>query len=154
MIYRSIHNLVEDQLIVSITPEASVHQAAVLMTRHRIGALPVMRGTDLIGIFTERDLVSRVVAPRLDLDHTLMAQVMTETPQTIAPDKPLYEALNLMYDHGFRHLPVMNDEQLVAMLSLRDIPTEYRLMREKWIEAHQPLNTGLTHEINRKTPNQ
>ncbi len=101
-----------------------------------------MRGTELIGIFTERDLVSRVVAPRLDPDRTPVAQVMTATPETIAPDQTLCDALNLMYEHGFRHLPVMNGEQLIAMLSLRDIPTEYRLMREKWIEAHQSLDTA------------
>jgi len=142
MIYRSIRELVEDQLIISLTPEASVHQAAVLMTQHRIGALPVIRGTDLIGIFTERDLVSRVVVPRLDPDCTPVAEVMTATPETIAPDKPLYEALNRMDDQGFRHLPVMNGGHLIAMLSLRDIPAEYRLLREKWIEAHQPLTTA------------
>jgi CBS domain-containing protein len=142
MIYRSIRDLVEDQLVVSITPEVSVHQAAVLMTQHRIGALPVMQGTDLIGIFTERDLVSRVVAPRLDPDRIPVADVMTATPETIAPDQPLYEALNRMHDHGCRHLPVMDGEHLVGMLSLRDIPAEYRLLREKWIEAHQPVDTA------------
>jgi hypothetical protein len=47
-----------------------------------------------------------------------------------------------MHAHGFRHLPVVDGEQLIAILSVRDIPTEYRLMREKWIEAHQPLETA------------
>jgi len=46
-----------------------------------------------------------------------------------------------MDDHGFRHLPVMDGEHLVGMLSLRDIPAEYRLLREKWLEAHQPVGT-------------
>ena len=140
MIYRSIREMVEDQTVLSITPETSVHQAAVLMMTHRIGALPVMRGTELIGIFTERDLVSRVVAPRLNPDHTPVAQVMTVEPKTIVADKTLCDALDLMYAHGFRHLPVVDGEQLIAMLSLRNIPTEYRLMREKWIEARQPLH--------------
>jgi len=142
MIYRSIREMVEDQTVLSITPDTSVHQATVLMAEHRIGALPVMRGTELIGIFTERDLVSRVVAPRLDPDRTPVAQVMTEKPKTIVADKTLCDALNLMHAHGFRHLPVVDGEQLIAMLSVRDIPTEYRLMREKWIEAHQPLETA------------
>jgi len=142
MIYRSIREMVENRIVFSITPDASVHQAAVLMTTHRIGALPVMRGNELIGIFTERDLVSRVVVPRLDPDHTPVAQVMTEKPKTITADKPLCDALDLMYDQGFRHLPVVGGEGLIAMLSTRDIPTDYRLMREKWIEAHQPLETA------------
>jgi CBS domain-containing protein len=139
MIYRSIHEMIEDQTIFSITPDASVHQAALLMATHRIGALPVMQGTELIGIFTERDLVSRVVVPRLDLDRTPVAQVMTEQPKTITADKALCDALDLMYTHGFRHVPIVDGERLIAMLSLRDIPTEYHFLREKWIEAHQPL---------------
>ena len=137
MIYNTIRDMVEDQTVLSITPEASVHQAAVLMTTHHIGALPVMRGTELIGVFSERDLISRVVVPRLDPDHTPVMQVMTEKPKTIAPHKTLCDALNLMHAHGFRHLPVVDGERLIAMLSMRDIPTEYRLMREKWIEARQ-----------------
>lgn len=143
MIYRSIREMIENQTVVSISPDASVHQAAVLMTTHRIGALPVMRGTELIGIFTERDLVSRVVAPRLDPDRTLVMQAMTEKPETITADKSLCDALDLMHTHGFRHLPVMDGEQLIALLSMRNIPTDYRLMREKWIEARQPLETSL-----------
>jgi CBS domain-containing protein len=83
-----------------------------------------------------------VVAPRLDPDRIPVADVMTATPETIAPDQPLYEALNRMHDYGCRHLPVMDGEHLVGMLSLRDIPAEYRLLREKWIEAHQPMDTA------------
>lgn len=133
----SIREMIKEQTILSITPEASVHQAAVLMTTHQIGALPVMRGNELIGIFTERDLVSRVVASRLDPDCTPVTQVMTGKPKTITSDKTPCDALNLMHDHGFRHLPVMDGEQLIAVLSMRDIPTKYRFMREKWIEMRQ-----------------
>ncbi len=137
MNYRSIREMVEDQTVLSISPEASVHQAALLMTTHHIGALPVMRGTELIGVLTERDLVSRVVVPRIDPDRTPVAQVMTEKPKTIAPGNTLCDALDLMYAHGFRHLPVVEGEQLIAMLSMRDIPTKYRAMREKFIEMRQ-----------------
>ena len=133
----SIREMVESQSVLSITPEASVHQAAVLMATHRIGALPVLRGTELIGIVTERDLVSRVVVPRLDPDRTTVAQVMTEKPKTITSDKAPCDALDLMHAHGFRHLPVLDGEQLIAVLSMRDIPTKYRFMRERWIEMSQ-----------------
>jgi CBS domain-containing protein len=141
-VYRSIREMVENQTIFSITPNASVHQAAVLMTTHRVGALPVMQGTELIGIFTERDLVSRVVAPRLDPDGTPVMQVMTAKPKTITADKSLCDALNLMHTHGFRHLPVVDGARLMAMLSFRDIPTDYQVMWEKWTEARQPLETA------------
>ena len=133
----AIREMIENQTVISIHPETSVHQAALLMTAHHIGALPIIRGTELIGIFTERDLVSRVVVPRLDPDLTPVKQVMTENPQTITSDKTPCDALNLMYDHGFRHLPVVDEKQIMAVLSMRDIPTKYRFMREKWIEMRQ-----------------
>ncbi len=133
----TIRTMIEDQTVLSITPEASVHQAAVLMTTHRIGALAVTQGTELIGIITERDLVSRVAVPRLDVDRTPVMQVMTKNPKTITSDKTPCDALNLMHDHGFRHLPVVDGEQLIAVLSMRDIPTKYRFMREKWLEMRQ-----------------
>lgn len=133
----SIREIVENQTVLSITPETSVHQAAILMTTHHIGALPVLQETQLIGIVTERDLVSRVVVPQLDPVHTPVTQVMTENPQTITSDKTPCDALNLMYDHGFRHLPVMEGDQLIAVLSMRDIPTKYRFLREQWIEMRQ-----------------
>jgi len=133
----SIRETVENQTVFGIAPEASVHEAAVLMTTHRVGALTVTQGTDLIGIFTERDLVSRVVAPRLDPELTPVMRAMTEKPITIASDRTPCDALDLMHAHGFRHLPVVDGEQLIAMLSMRDIPTKYRFMREKWIEMRQ-----------------
>ena len=133
----TIREMIENQTVLSLTPEASVHQAAVLMTTHRIGALPDIRGTELIGIFTERDLVSRVFVPRLDPDRTPVTEVMTENPLTITSEKTPCDALNLMYAHGFRHLPVVDGEQVLAVLSMRDIPTKYRFLREKWIEMRQ-----------------
>ena len=141
-VYRSIREMVENQTVFSITPDASVHQAAVLMTTHRIGALPVIQGTELIGIFTERDLVSRVVEPGLNPDSTPVVQVMTEQPKTISADKSLCDALKLMHTHGFRHLPIVDGGRLMGMLSFRDIPTDYQVMWEKWTEARQPLETA------------
>ncbi len=133
----SIREMVTNQTVFSINPELSVYEAAALMTTHRVGALPVMRGADLIGIFTERDLVSRVVVSRLDPERTPVMRVMTENPITITADRTPCDALNLMHEHGFRHLPVVDGNRLVAVLSLRDIPTKYRFMREKWIEMRQ-----------------
>jgi CBS domain-containing protein len=133
----TIRQMVSNQTVLSIAPEASVHDAAVLMTNHRIGALPVIRGTELIGILTERDLVSRVVVPRCDPEKTPVTRVMTENPITITADRTPCDALNLMHERGFRHLPVVDGDRLVAVLSMRDIPTKYRFMRENWIEMRQ-----------------
>jgi CBS domain-containing protein len=133
----SIREIVENQTLLSITPEASVHQASVLMATHRIGALPVLRGTELIGIVTERDLVSRVLAPRLDPERTPVTQVMTEKPITIGSDQAPCDALDLMNAHGFRHLLVVEGEQLIGVLSMRDIPVRFMFLREKWLEMSQ-----------------
>lgn len=135
----SIREMVGQQKVLSVVPETSVYEAATLMAKNRIGALPVMRETKLIGIFTERDLVSRVVVPHCDPERTSVDQVMTQNPITITADRTPCDALNLIAEHGFRHLPVMDGECLLAVLSLRDIPTKYRFMREKWLEMRQPV---------------
>jgi CBS domain-containing protein len=135
MPYRSISALIEGKAAATIAPEASVRQAAVIMTDRRIGALPVIRQGKLLGIFTERDMVSRVVASGLDVDKTPVETVMTSQPETIDLNRPLYLALDIMHERGFRHLPVVDDERVVGMLSMRDVPAEYRVMRNNWVSA-------------------
>jgi len=136
-----LRKLCKDQTILSIVPEASVHQAAALMTMHRVGALPVVRDDKLVGIFTERDLVNRVITPRLDPDQTPVVRVMTENPKTITFDQSVCDALRLMQIHGFRHLPIIDDQRIVGIISLRDIPLEYHILKDRWDEAQRGYKT-------------
>jgi CBS domain-containing protein len=89
---RSIHELIEAKSPISLPPGTSVRDAARVMADQRIGAVLVVEANQLVGIFTERDLVNRVVARGLNPEVTLLIHVMTTAPVTVAPDQGLAEA--------------------------------------------------------------
>jgi len=91
------------------------------MVERNIGAVPVVHNGRLVGIFSERDLMRRVVADGRDPRSTCLAEVMTEDPLTINMNEELEGCMALMRRHGFRHLPVCHEGQLVGIVSLRDI---------------------------------
>ena len=108
---------------VTITPDSSVLEAAKKMASLGIGALPVVDEEGrLIGIFTERDLLQRVVAVERDARATRVADVMTPNPVTVKPEDPVDQARRLMAKIKARHLPVVDDTgRLVGIVSIRDI---------------------------------
>jgi CBS domain-containing protein len=91
------------------------------MVEHDIGAVPVVHNGRLVGIFSERDLMRRVVAEGCDPRSTCLAEVMTDDPLTVNMNEELESCLTLMRRHNFRHLPVCHQGQLVGIISLRDI---------------------------------
>jgi len=91
------------------------------MVERNIGAVPVLHNSKVVGIFSERDLMRRVVAEGRDPRSTCMAEVMTDDPLTINMNEDLDTCMALMRRHNFRHLPVCHEGQLVGMVSLRDI---------------------------------
>jgi CBS domain-containing protein len=105
--------------ILRAAPETLVSKAAKMMAAKNVGAVMVVEGDRLVGIFTERDVVFRVVAPGLDAGATRLADVMTHAPRTIGPDQPFGHALVVMQEHGFRHLPVVQDGKPVGIVSSR-----------------------------------
>jgi CBS domain-containing protein len=115
-----ISEILRRRALVTADPEMSVREAAELMTRERIGALPVVKQGRLIGIFSERDALVRVLACGLDPDQTLLAAVMTADPITIDARRPFKHALQMMVDGGFRHVPVVEDGKVVGVVSARD----------------------------------
>ncbi len=117
---RPIREIVAQRKLVSAPPELTVREAAGVMARERVGALPVLEGGRLIGIFTERDALFRVLARGLDPESTRLAQVMTPDPVTVAAERPLNHALHLMYDGAFRHVPVVDAGRVVGVVSARD----------------------------------
>jgi CBS domain-containing protein len=90
------------------------------MKRRNIGSLLVVDGTRLIGIFTERDALFRVLAAGRDPSATTLADVMTRQPQTIHPDEPFVRALRIMHEGKFRHLPVVEFDRPLGLVSVRD----------------------------------
>lgn len=117
---RSIRSIVAGQTPITAPRTATVAEAAATMKRHRVGALLVVDGTRLIGIFTERDALFRVLAEGRDARTTPLADVMTPQPQTVQPDEPFLKALRIMHLGRFRHLPVVEFERPLGMVSARD----------------------------------
>ena len=116
-----ISDLLRNQVMVSAEIHQTVLEIASLMVQHNIGAVPVLQNGQLVGIFSERDLMSRVVVAGKDPASTTVSQVMTSDPLTIAPNDSLETCLTLMKRHGFRHLPVCTGRELKGLISLRDI---------------------------------
>jgi CBS domain-containing protein len=116
-----ISDLLKNQVVVSAEPHQTVLEVARLMVDHNIGAVPVIQHGRLLGIFSERDLMNRVVVGGKDPACTLVKQVMTEDPMTVQPGDSLETCMTLMRRHSFRHLPVCLDRELSGFISLRDI---------------------------------
>jgi CBS domain-containing protein len=120
MSLRSLRSIVANQPPATAEKTVTVLDAALLMKREGKGALLVVDGTRLIGIFTERDALFRVIAAGRDPVTTRLADVMTPQPQTMHPDEPFVKALRLMHRHGFRHLPVVEHGRPLGVVSARD----------------------------------
>jgi len=118
MTNRALGEIVKRQRPVTLPISASVQQACQLMRERRIGAILVTGGGGaLVGIFTGRDAVGRVAAEALDPKTTLLGVVMTGQPDTLAPAAKAIDALRLMRDGGFRHLPVVDGKKIVGIIS-------------------------------------
>ncbi len=105
----------------SIGPSASVVEAARLMRNEHIGSLPITDGDTLVGMITDRDITTRVVAEAADLATTTVGDVYSQDLISVEPDKDLAEALGLMARHQVRRLPVVQDGRLVGIVAQADI---------------------------------
>jgi len=120
MSLRSLRSIVASQPPAIAEKTTTVLEAAVIMKRQGKGALLVVEGSRLIGIFTERDALFRVIAAGRDPATTKLADVMTPQPQTMHPDEPFVKALRVMHKRGFRHLPVVEHGRPLGVVSARD----------------------------------
>ena len=114
-----IKSVIEPRKLVVAAPQTSVAEAARLMKEGKVGAVLVVEKEQLVGIFTERDAICRVMAAGLDPDSTALSEVMTREPKTVAPDETFGYALLLMYENGFRHAPVVDHGRPVGVVSAR-----------------------------------
>ncbi|MGQ0664553.1 MAG: CBS domain-containing protein [Pseudomonadota bacterium] len=121
MEHRIVPDVVHGQDLTTVAASATAREAAQLMATRHIGAVLVVEGGALHGIFTERDLAIKVVAAGLDPDRVSLSQVMTRNPQTIGPSETVHGALDLMTRGGYRHLPVVDKGGLVGLVSIRDL---------------------------------
>lgn len=108
--------------VFSIGPRASVLDAALLMNEHRIGGLVVLQGNKVVGIITERDVLRRVVAKRVDPADVAVKDVMTTDVYVCGKDASIEDARNIFKNQRIRHLPVVDDHsRLEGMVSIGDI---------------------------------
>jgi CBS domain-containing protein len=104
----------------TVDPETTLAEATTVMGEQRVGSALVMDDTRLAGILTERDIV-RAMSTAHDAPARPVIEWMTKKPTTTSPDTPVREALRMMVDGGFRHLPILDGETVVGVLSMRDI---------------------------------
>ena len=120
MLSEPIRNVMERKRLVLAAPDTTVAAAAKLMAASKVGAVMVVEGKRLVGIFTERDALFRVVAGQRDVETTRLAEVMTPAPLTVSPQESFGYALILMHENGFRHVPVVENGEPVGMVSARN----------------------------------
>ncbi len=123
MARQRISDIVHEQTMISVLRTGSVRAATKLMSDHEIGAVLVMDEGRLVSIFTERDLAFRVVAKGLDPDATAVGEVSTVHPDTLTPQSTPREALKLMRNGHYRHLPIVQGDRVVGIVSIRDLHT-------------------------------
>jgi CBS domain-containing protein len=124
MRHLAVREIMSDGAICQAPPETSVRAACRLMVEHQCGSVVVTERGRLLGIFTQGDLVRRVLAPGHDPNLALLGEVMTKEPDTIRPRDSVDEAIRRMDEYGYRHLPVVEADALVGMVALRDCSIE------------------------------
>ena len=115
----TIRDVMSTELI-SVSPDATVAEAATVMGTGKVGAALILDGGRLAGIFTERDIL-RALASDFDAAAHLVSHWMSPDPVTLSPTADAKEALDQMLDRGFRHVPVVDDGRAVGIVSLRDV---------------------------------
>ncbi|AOA58630.1 CBS domain-containing protein [Acinetobacter larvae] len=107
--------------IVTIHPEATVLEAIAMMAQKGIGALVVLDAQHVVGILSERDYTRKIALHHRSSDHTTVAEIMTSKVITVNPQQSVEECLSLMTDKHLRHLPVVENDQLVGLISIGDL---------------------------------
>ncbi len=107
--------------IVSVSPEATVYEALELMAERHIGALLVMEGPQLVGVLSERDYARKVALNNRNSRETKVREIMTERVICIGPERTIDECMALMSERHIRHLPVLDGDTLIGLLSMRDL---------------------------------
>lgn len=140
MFDQPIKNLMEQKKFLTAPPETTVSQAAKLMAKKNVGAVLVVKNECLVGIFSERDAVFRVIAQGRDTKTTPLSEVMTSDPKTLGPGKSYGHALLLMQENGFRHIPVVENGRPIGIISSRnamDPELEEFVFEERRREHHR-----------------
>ena len=146
MAERTVSHSMSHRNVVSLGPAATVHEAACVMTRANVGSVLIIdpAAGALLGILTERDLMTRVLAKALDPTATTTAQVMTRNPHCVDPHTPVSDAVAIMLERGFRHLPVVKASgRILGVFSVRDALPRELTTASSLVEFHDSVNDAL-----------
>jgi len=145
MTERTVLQSISQSHVVTVSPEASIFEAARIMTQARCGSILIVDAEGaMAGIFTERDLLNKVVAQALDPKLTRVSEVMTRNPVSVSPETCVSDAVLLMRKHGFRHLPLVSPTaKLIGVFSMRDASPRELVDAEDLAEHLEQLNDVL-----------
>lgn len=142
---RTVFQSMAQRHVVSLVPTASVYTAACVMTRANCGSVLIIDiSGSLLGIVTERDLMTRLLAKALDPTKTTVTDIMTRSPMCVVPETKVADAVLIMIERGFRHLPVVTEaNKIMGVFSIRDaLPREVQAA-ESLAEFNEQVNDAL-----------
>jgi CBS domain-containing protein len=116
-----VKDLIKNRQTYTVQHDQTVLDVAKFLVEHNIGAVPVLHDKKLVGIFSERDIMKRVVAEARDPRTTKISDIMTKGPVTVTPETTVEQCMILMRDNNCRHLPICHDNSLWGLISLRDV---------------------------------
>lgn len=145
MTERTVFQSITQRHVVSLGPQASVWDAACAMTRAHCGSVLIVDTTgNLLGIVTERDLMTRVLAKALDPQKTMLSDIMTRNPFCVPPEMPVPDAVLIMIERGFRHLPIVGpNAKILGVFSVRDAMPREIGNALSLAEFHEQVNDAL-----------
>lgn len=136
---RPVRDIIQRDEPLRAGPDETVHGAAIAMAEHCVSSVLVCEGERLLGIFTERDLLTRVVAADRDPKKTKLSEVMTPDPDTIDASDKVIEVIRRMDEFRYRHLPVMDNGRIIGVVSLRDLPFDELAQMQPEIDKRHEL---------------
>lgn len=141
---RTVFESLSRHNLTTLGPDATVYEAACVMTRANCGSVLIIDGANaLLGILTERDLMNRVLAKARDPAATKVSEVMTPNPRCVGPELAVSDAVVIMIERGFRHLPVVERGKILGVFSVRDaLPREVDTA-VSLAEFHEQVNDAL-----------
>lgn len=123
----------------AINPDATVFEALRLMADKDVGALPVMEGEKLLGMISERDYARKVILKGKSSKETLVREIMTEKVHSVHPEQTAHEVMTLMTEKRVRHVPVMENERVIGMISIGDVLRNVIYQQKQTIRSLEDL---------------